>query len=67
MCCSPNRKSVRAARAVRAATLLHEGFAKCLNTGKECYFIIVTYLKQTKLFCFSLFEVRTTLLADGGL
>ena len=42
-------------------TLLHEGLAKRSNTGKECYIVIVIYLQQTKLSCFSLFKEKKKL------
>ena len=53
MCCSLTREAVRAATHYYMRAL-----AKGLNTGTECYIVIVIYLRQTKLSCFSLFEEK---------
>ena len=52
MCCSPNPE------VVRAATQYYTTAWPNVKTGKECYIVIVIYLKQTKLSCFSLFKEK---------
>ena len=58
MCCSPNRK------AMRAATYYHTRAWQTLIYGKECYIVIVIYLpfkhKQSQIILFNCMQKKST-------